>query len=261
MTAAGPAVRAIPPVVFETHVVLRIDALTVVGGRSTATGVRQQIEIGPAKPQAADLRVPWGDGPAIDVHLQVSLASASPDGSLTLRCESRAGAPGRAPLRASRDLHLSDEGAGIFEVYGDGEQRLLLALQGERVERPAVAAAPTVGAPVRFTVAVEGVAGDRSALLETNEMHTFVGASVEYSFNTGQGEGREAIRLVLLPESIAGDLITIRVEIGGVLPGASGPVLLNRTERIVASRRSTSFVAATAGTPPAGYRFQVTPDF
>jgi len=61
--------------------------------------------------------------------------------------------------------------------------------------------------------------------------------------------------------SISGDLITIQVQISGVLPSSDGPALLSRTERIIASRGSTTMVAATVGTPPSGYRFQVTPDF
>jgi hypothetical protein len=114
---------------------------------------------------------------------------------------------------------------------------------------------------VKFLIAVEGVAGERSEILQTNEVRSFVGQSVEYGFQLGPSDGRESIRLVLLPVSITGDLVTIQVDISGVLPGPDGPAMLSRTERIVASRGATSKVAATVGTPPSGYRFQVTPDF
>jgi hypothetical protein len=99
------------------------------------------------------------------------------------------------------------------------------------------------------------------ARLETNELHTFVGQSVEYSFRMGQDAGLEAVRLSVLPVSISGDVVTIDAEISGALPGADGTVLSSRKQRIVASRGATSPITATAGTPPAGYRFQVTPDF
>jgi len=98
-------------------------------------------------------------------------------------------------------------------------------------------------------------------LLETNELHTFVGQSVEYSFRSGQDETLETVRLALLPSAISGDIMTIDASISGALPGAGGTVLLSRNERIAASRHSVSPIAATVGTPPAGYRFQVTPDF
>ena len=74
-------------------------------------------------------------------------------------------------------------------------------------------------------------------------------------------EGLEAVRLSLLPASISGELVTIDAEITGALPGGAGTTLLSRRERIVASKRATSSLSATAGTPPAGYRFQVTPEF
>lgn len=256
------ASRAISPVVLETHVVLRVEAVTVGGTESKGTGVSRSAEVGPDKPVTVDLRVPWdSEGRVIDVRLVVALSSASPSGGVTLRCTSTASASGRTPVRARRDFQLADDGAGLFEVYGDGAERLVLTLQGERVERAVVRKLATPGDPVRFVVVIEGVAGERSAALETNEFRSFVGQSVEYSFQQGPGDGRESIRLVLLPVSIAGDLITIQVEISGVLPGPNGPTMLNRTERIVASRRSTTPIAATVGTPPSGYRFQVTPDF
>ena len=103
--------------------------------------------------------------------------------------------------------------------------------------------------------------GDRTVLLETNQLSTFVGQSVQYAFRRGAEESLEAVTLDLLPVSITGDLVTIQADVSGALPGSDGASLLSRHERIVASRRATSALAATSGTPPAGYRFQVTPDF
>jgi hypothetical protein len=258
----APASRAIAPVALETHVVLRVEAITVDGERSKATGAVGTVEAGPTGPVTLDLKVPWGPGGAsIAVRLAVTLGPVDEDGGVTLRCACTATAAGRPAVRATRDLRLADEGTGLFEVYGEDDRRLLLTLQGERVERPVVRAAPAPGDPVKFVIAVEGVAGEHSEILQTNEVRSFVGQSVEYGFQLGPTDGRESIRLVLLPVSITGDLITIQVEISGVLPGPEGPAMLSRTDRIVASRGSTSKIAATVGTPPSGYRFQVTPDF
>jgi len=258
----GSASRAIAPVVLETRVVLRVEAITVDMDHSKATGAVGSVEAGPSGPVTLDLDVPWGGvGATVAVHLVVTLGSIDPEGGVTVRCASTATTAGHPPERASRDLRLADEGTGLFEVFGEGDRRLLLTLQGERVERPVVRKAPVLGDPVKFSIAVEGIAGERSEILQTNEVRSFVGQSVEYSFQLGPIDGRESIRLVLLPVSITGDLITIQVDIGGVLPSPEGPMMLNRTERIVASRGSTSKIAATVGTPPSGYRFQVTPDF
>jgi len=61
--------------------------------------------------------------------------------------------------------------------------------------------------------------------------------------------------------SISGDVVTIEAEISGALPGEGGTVLVSHNEKIAASRQATSRLSATTGTPPSGYRFQVTPDF
>jgi hypothetical protein len=257
-----PSANAMPPIALETHVVLRIEALTVERGQSKTAGTPQEVEIGPSQAAAIDLVVPWGaDRATVTVHFDARLTSLTPDGEAVLLCESSATRSGRAPVVASREIRLADDGSGLFEIFGDGERRLLLTLQGEQVRRAVVRPQTSVGAPVRFVIAVERVDGERIVLLETNELHTFVGQSVEYSFRLGQDEGLQAVRLAVLPVAISGDLVTIEAEISGALPGSGGTVLVSHRERIVASRRATSRLEATTGVPPAGYRFQVTPDF
>jgi len=260
--SGAPSASATPSVAVETHVVLRIEALTVEQGRSKTAGTPHEVEIGPSQPAAIDLVVPWGtDRATVAIHFGARLTSMTPDGDAVLLCESRATRSGSTPVVASREIRFADEGSGLFEVFGDGERRIVLTLQGEQVGRAVVRPPPSVGAPVRFVIAVERVDGERIVLLETNELHSFVGQSVEYSFRHGQDEGLEAVNLTVLPVAISGDLVTIEAEISGALPGAGGTVLVSHSERIVASRRATSRLAATTGAPPAGYRFQVTPDF
>ena len=261
-TAFLPLGRAAPSVAIETHVVLTIDAMTVEDGRSKTAGRSQEVEVGPFQPATVDFSVSWGpDAVGLSVHFETRLTSVTPDGEAVLVCESSVSRAGRPAVRSSREIRLADEGSGLFEVYGDGGRRLLLTLRAEQVTRAVVRPPATVGAPVRFLVAIERVDGERIVLLETNELNTFVGQSVEYSFRQGQDQGLETVRLALLPTATSGDLVTIEADISGALPGAGGTVLVSHRERIVASKRATSRLAATTGTPPVGYRFQVTPDF
>jgi hypothetical protein len=254
--------NATPAVAVETHFLLRIEALAVEKGQSTPAGVARDAEAGPSQPASVDLVVPWrpGEG-SLNVHLEVRLTSFGPDGEAILFCASSATLAGSKPVVASREIRLAEEGSGLFEVFGDAERRLVLTLHGEKAERVVVRPPAVLGAPVRFLIAVERVDGERTLPLETDELNTFVGQSVEYSFRLGQDAGLEAVRLTLLPVAVSGDLLTIDAEISGALPGADGTTLVSRRERIVASRRATSRVSATAGTPPAGYQFQVTPEF
>ena len=260
--AFASVAKATPPVTLETHLLLKIEALTVEHDRSTTSAKAPETEIGLSRPQPVELVVPWGpDGDTLGIHVNASLVSMSPDGDAVLRIESGVSRPGRPRVAATRELRLAEEGSGLFEVYGDGGRRVLLTIQAERVTRAVVSPPAEVGAPVRFLVDVLRVDGERVVLLETNDLHTFVGQSVEYSFHRGQGDGQESVRLSLMPVTVAGDIVTIDAEIDGTLPGPEGAVLLSRHERIVASRQAISRLNATTGTTPAGYRFQVTPEF
>jgi hypothetical protein len=259
---AGRPVSAASPVTVETHVVLKIDALTVDRGQSKTAATAPETEIGPGRPGTAELSVPWGTaGGPLSVRVTATLVRMTPDGEAVLGLTSLVAPRGGAPASASREIRLNEEGSGLFDVYGEGDRRLLLTLHAEKVLRAVVRPPAEVGAPVQFAVEVLRVDGERVVSLETNELHTFVGQPVEYSFRRGQGEGLETVRVSLLPVSISGDVVTIDAEIDGALPGAGGASLISHRERIVASRQATSRLNATAGTTPSGYRFQVTPDF
>ena len=261
-TASVTAGRAAPSVVMETHVVLTIEAMTLEAGRSNAAGKSLEVEIAPLKPATGDLAISWGPKRrAMRVRFEARLVAVGADGEAVLSCEASVTSAGVAPVRSSREIRLTDGGSGLFEVYGEDGRRLLLTLRGDLVTRAVVRPPSSTGDPVRFLVGVLRVDGDRDVLLETNELNTFVGQSVEYSFRFGQDEGLQAVRLTLLPTARSGDLVTIDADISGALPGPGGTVLVSHRERIVASRGATSRVSATTGTPPSGYRFQVTPEF
>lgn len=261
-TVSTPTALAAPSVAMETHVVLTVDAMTLEAGRSNAAGQSLEFEVAPLKPGTVDLQLSWGpERRAMRVRFEARLISVSPDGEAVLSCEASVTSEGRAPVRSSREIRLADGGSGLFEVYGEDQRRLLLTFRGDLVTRAVVRPPSSIGDPVRFHVGVWRVDGENAVLLETNELNTFVGQSVEYSFRFGQDEGLQAVRLTLLPTTTSGDLVTIDADIGGALPGPGGTVLVSHRERIIASRGATSRVSATTGTPPAGYRFQVTPEF
>ena len=154
-TSAGTAA---PAVAVETHLLLRIEALTVENGRSKAAGISREAEIGPTQPAAVEFVVPWrADGTSLTVRLDARLTSSTPGSDLAVAFESTATLSGSKPVAASREIRFADEGSGLFEIFGENGRRLLLTVQGERVERAVVRTFTNVGAPVRFVIAVERV--------------------------------------------------------------------------------------------------------
>ncbi|HJQ99875.1 MAG TPA: hypothetical protein VJ826_16285 [Candidatus Polarisedimenticolaceae bacterium] len=247
---------ALPPVVVEHRVSLTVETLLVDRDDTRRIGEPVSLEIGPDAEQKAGFSVPWGSaGPPASVVLIATLGPGSGDSPPTVRCTATVEVPGGT--RRVSDRVVEGEGTALFEILDGGGRRIVLALKTEPVDRPVVHRFAKVGAPVRFLVAVERVDGDKAVVLETNHLNTFVGQSVGYSFHLGQ----EDVRLELLPVSLLSDILTIQASISGSLPGAGVTSLVSRQERIVASRMTTSAISATAGSPPSGYRFQVTPDF
>jgi hypothetical protein len=262
LLAAGSVNRAIPPVIVEHWVALSVEPMIVEGDLTRSFGQPVSLEIGPESPGEATLRVPWGPrGEEATVRLGGKLLSGSDGGAAVIRFSASVRVTGQEPSRSERDVEIDGDGTSLLEAYGDEDRRLLLAIRGERVDRPVVLRAAHVGLPVLFSVAIERIDGERTVLLETNQLNTFVGQSVQYSFRRGQDADVESVRLDLLPVSVSGDLVTIQADVSGALPGPKGASLVSHHQRIVASRRATSSLSATAGTPPSGYRFQVTPDF
>lgn len=254
--------HAVAPVVIERRVTLHVEAVIVDGDTTSSAGQPADLEVGPDVPVGATLTVPWGSREnQAEVRLDARLLAAPDEGAALVRFSAVVKVPGNEASRSERDLQVDDEGTELFEVFGEKNRRLLLTIRGERVNRAVVLRAAHVGEPVRFLVAIERVDGERTVLLETNQLNTFVGQSVQYSFRRGHDAELESVRIDLLPVSVSGDLVTIQADVSGALPGPQGTTLVSHHQRIVASRRATSSLAATAGTPPSGYRFQVTPDF
>jgi hypothetical protein len=255
-TAGASLSWALPPVVVERRVALTVETLVVDPSETKRAGEPVTLEIGPDDAQKAGISVPWGaKGARVSITLTATLGAAVGDDPPSVRCAAKVDVPGGQPRFAERVVE--GEGTALFEVLDQGDRRIVLTLSTEPVDRPVVHRYAKVGAPVRFLVSVERVDGDKAVSLETNHLNTFVGQSVGYAFHLGQ----EDVHLDLLPVSLSGDILTIQASISGALPGSGVTSLVSRQERIVASRMTTSTIAATAGTPPSGYRFQVTPDF
>ena len=246
----------------EVSLRLDVEALLISDGGSRPLG-RRAIEV--EEEAGGSLTLPF-DGPPDWGRCRLDLdawgAAGPPSGTHSLRLAARLAFPDGREIRASRSVDLAEGSTGLFEVFSSNEFHLVLALRAERSSRLVpVIEAKRAGAEVLFRLEIERVEGDRLVPLETNRLATLVGESVQYAFRIGDGDSRESCRIVLTPAALREDLAEVDVEIAGALPGAGTPVLLSRTERIVASRGATSSIVVTAGDPPRGYRFRVTPIF
>ncbi len=238
----------VTPLIVERGGTRSLDALAVEATRDRA-GV-------------LDASLPWStSGPALGLHLEIGVGEGDGDREHELRLSASVRLGASPPRRSSRDLTLSEGSTGLFDVVQEGDRSLVLSIRVEPVLRPVVPGPRKVGAPVLFALAIERREGERSVPLETNRLVTFLREGVEYSFSRGEGDARESLRLLLTPLRLEGDIAEIEVDVSGSLPAAAGPLVLSRRERMLVSRKATSTLEVTAGEPPAGYRFRITPDF
>ncbi len=209
-----------------------------------------------------DASIPWSPGgESLRMSLEIGVGEGGDERGYRLRLSATVRGLGAAPVRSSRELTMAEGTTGLFDVLEQGDRRLVLSLRAEAVSRTVVRGPRKVGAAVLFALAVERRDGERSVPLETNRLVTFLREGVEYSFSAGEGDARESLRLVLTPLRVDGDVAEIEAVVTGSLPAAPGPLVLSRRERMIMSRGATSTLEVTAGEPPAGYRFRITPDF
>ena len=246
----------------EPIVSLRIDVLDVRGEDTQTLGSRD-LDVSARTGGRLTLDIPWDPS---GVRATIALdASATPGDESTphrVTLHSAVSVRGRRVV-SNRDLVIREAGTQLVAIYEDDARRLVLAVRAEADSRPTLDVGPSVavGEPVRLRVDVERVDGERLIALETNDLHTFVGQSVEYSFRRGAGPVAESVILTMTPERLAGDVAEIAVEVTGSLPGDPDRLLLARRETIVSSRGSTSALTVVSGEPAAGYRFRITPEF
>jgi hypothetical protein len=155
---------------------------------------------------------------------------------------------------------FEDDRSQLLEVFARDRLHLTLVLRAERVARPVVAR-PAPGRKIDFHLAVEKLVEGQAVPLETNDLETLVGESVEYSFRRGEGETLETLRLFLKPLRITGELVEVEVAFEGSLHGPGPPLFLSRRETLWTSRHTVTLFDAAGGKPPTGYRFRILPRF
>jgi hypothetical protein len=255
---AGP-----PPVrlVERSVLLLEVQPILSVGGQSGVLAARG-VEVDPEAGGTIEFALQWPDPrESSSLRVRARRGPGAPEGEHRLLLEAELGLPGGRTARVERVLTLADGTTSLVEVYREADQGLTLAVKAERRVVGLGVPEPEVGGQVAFRLEVEGIRGDRVVPLETNHLTTFVGHPIEYSFERGQGEGRESLRLSLTPVRTSAEIVELRVEVSGTLPGAAGRALLDRQETLLASRRATSNLTVTSGEPPSGYRFRITPEF
>lgn len=260
LPAAFSIGSAAPYTVQEERILLlHVDVLAVQRDR-TETLASRTVEVFQEAGGSAQLGLPWpgADAPA-RLRLDASGTPAGDEGPHRLSIRTLLSVQGQR-VYAGRTLEVDEGSTTLMDAFEDSGVRLVLAFRAETASRPVVVRGVT-GPAVRFQLVIERVLGERFVPLETNRLQTFLGQSVEYSFQRGEGEAVESVRLRLRPLRIEGELAEVEVEISGSLPGEPNRLLLSRTDRVLSSRGATSPVIVATGQPASGYRFLITPEF
>jgi len=245
----------------RTWLVLHVDTLRVGGqgtevlgtdtlaldGREDAVLERERVawppfsETGRFRLDATGRAATSGDLHSVQVHTRFELAGKTFEGE--------------------REFAMREGSSYLMEAFAHEGQRLVAALRVETESGPVVIQAATVGQRIGFELEVARMTDNRAIPLETNQLNTFVGEAVEYSFRRGAGAELETLLLRLRPVRIDHDLAEVEFELSGSLPGLPSRLVLDRRELLYTSRNATSSIEVTAGAPVEGYRFRVTPRF
>jgi hypothetical protein len=169
--------------------------------------------------------------------------------------------PGEKAVTQSREILLEEQAMRFVEIYARGDIHFTLALELDIVQTPVVLQPSGKDRPVEFTVEIVRVSGGESIDLETDTLRTFLNEPVSYSFRRGADSTLETLHLELLPLSIDGNVLKAQIRWDGEIRTGVTPLYLSRSETIFTSRAASSEFQATAGEPPEGYSFKVTPRF
>lgn len=260
--AALPA-AALPAIRQETLVALTVDAVLVAPPAEGQTVGTRSATLDPVKPTELALSFDWPGGTGTSTLTLSGTGRVAPDGDEHLvTLGSALKLPDGRVVRADWSVRIREGSTRLVEAYADRGVRVLLALKAESVTRPVVAGAARVAPPqVRFRLEIQHVLGESSESLETNVLDTFLGESVEYSFERGQDDDLENLRVSLRPVRLDGDVAEVDVEVTGTLPGSPNRVVISRREKLLTTRGSASALTVASGDPPAGYRFQIRPEW
>jgi hypothetical protein len=261
LAAVGPCL-ALPQVRQRAQVVLHVQVILVAPPAAGRTIASRTLTLDRTQAKREQIEVAW---PGEATPTLLSLSATGRPGSYpdrqTVELTSSVGRPGGQALATESTYALRDGSSQLVEVYAHAGVRLLLALSAERLTEPVVG--PSAGdlAQVRFQVAVQYVHAETVEVLETNVLDTFLGETVEYSFERGEGDALETLRIALLPIRLEGSIAEVEVVIDGTLPAPTNRVVVSRRERLLTTRGSASAVVVSAGDPPSGYRFEIRPDW
>lgn len=260
--AVAGAVVALPYQVAEQAVVLLEIRPLAVEPENIRTLPSLVLVLEPGETATGRIELPWIDGDAGIVELEANAEVGGDDRPHVIRLATHRNRGSGETQRSARTLSMRDGSTSLYEALVDGEHRLTLAITATRDVR-AVARRPSgTGRRINLALEVQKVVDGEFVALETNELNTFSGEAVEYSFRRGAGETLEQLRLTLRPWVPTGDVVTVDLELTGTLhAGSSAPLLLSHHETLITNRDTTSAVIAAVGDPPNGYRFLVTPRF
>ncbi len=264
VVACGLPAIAAPQIHFveQEQVRLRVKPLNA---RLAGDAALPVLEIDELTSAEAELRLLWPDPESVSLlTLRAEWLAASPGPGRSVRIESELVTSGGSRIEATRDLTFNDEMSttSLFEVARYNDQPLTLAIEGAIHTETKLSALPLVGAPVEFLLEILWIEGGDEVSLETNQMHTFVGQPVTYSFELGPVDKAETARVRLMPAQLVGDTLRIQVEMSGTLPDGQGGVgLISRSEEWLSTYGRTSSLDLAAGDPPKGFRFRVTSRF
>ena len=169
--------------------------------------------------------------------------------------------PDGKPRQVKRLWSVEDGATRLLVLHRAGDAAFSVGLEVSLTEEPFLPAARRVTRPVRYLVQIERLLDGQVIPLEQNTLNTFLGDPVRYAFELGDGPTDDALELTLTPVTVGDRVLTTRTDLSGRIPGADGPQLISRSERLLSSSGVTSRVDAQVGEPPRGYRFSVTPFF
>lgn len=247
----------------QTHVRLRVEVLGIGPDRPATAIASRELDLHPDDPGRVEVELPWpsGEDPRLLRLAARGTAGVEPDTHLVTVRSVITDTEG-ARVEAEREFRMREGSSYLMEAFRRRRTAIVLSLTAEAVTRPVLVQEPrVVGTPVVFRLEVERVQGDRSVLLETNRLQTFLGEAVEYSFDRGAGEQAESVRLRLRPVRVEGDLAEVELVVSASLPGEPDRLVLSRREQLLTTRGATSSLTAATGQPASGYRFRITPRF
>ncbi len=246
----------------EARLILTVDVLSVGDGTASPSLATRSIELEPDRPLTTEIVLRWPT-PESESKLKIeATARIGPTGSAPgVTIATWLVTPDGRTLHSEREVSMREGATRLVDLVSVGERRLILAIQAERTIRHVAARSRSPGRPVRFRVDLVRIEAGGETPLESNRLDTFVGESVEYSFQRGSDDALESMRIVLKPLRLEVDIAEIEVEISGTLPGTPTRAVVSRRDRLMVSRGSRSSLTVAAGSAPAGYRFDLVPDF